>query len=318
MSEPENELISNLAIVIPSFNEEQNLEILFRRISGEMEKQAGVNWRIIFVDDGSTDGTWERIRDLKQENPERIYAKRLSRNFGHQAALVCGLGQVKPTEAAIMMDADLQHDPEYIPIMLEKAAQGFDIVQGKRRKSKSGQTLKPLLSRLFYRLINFISTEKIEPDAPDFRYVSPRVASALKEYTESNMFLRGIISFIGFRKTTFFYVEKPRHAGQAGYSSLKSALLALDGIMSISIHPIRVSLVCGVLCELLAFLYALYALFIKFFYDEIVIKGWTSIIILMLFLHGVLFFLIGIIGEYVGKSYLESKKRPLYHVSDDL
>ena len=265
--------------------------------------------KIIFVDDGSKDNTWELI-SLACQNSNMINGVKLSRNKGHQIALMAGLSVVD-TDISISIDADLQDDIKCIPQMIEQYKNGFDIVYGVRNDRSSDSTFKRFTANAFYKLMTKLGVEQVENHA-DFRLLSRRALSALLKYQEQNLYIRGIIPQLGYKSTKVYYSRSERLAGESKYPIKKMLSLALDGVTSLSITPLRLVTFLGFGISLISFLMILYSLGSYFFGETV--SGWASVIIALSFLGGVQMLCLGVIGEYIGKIYLESKKRPKFFI----
>ena len=300
-----------ISVIIPAYNEAGNVKIIARKVSEQL-KNAG-NYEIVFIDDGSTDATLKEIKELAG-NDSSIKFISLSRNFGHQKALKAGLDQADG-DCVISMDADLQHPPELINKLIEKWKEGFDIVYTVRKDLHHTGFVKKITSRLFYKIINMISDVDIPLGSADFRLLDRKVVVELRKFNENWLFIRGIVSWLGYNQTGIEYTVRNRQSGKSKYSFKKMASLALHGITSFSIIPLRVSIMLGLLVSFLSFLYTIYALLDKFYFKTTV-PGWTSILISVLFLGGMQLIFLGVIGEYLGKMFIETKKRPAYVVKE--
>ncbi|NLX44471.1 MAG: glycosyltransferase family 2 protein [Treponema sp.] len=306
----------SLTVVIPVYNEEENLQPLARTL---MEVLAGQPaFTILFVDDGSGDGSLALLKKMAAQD-KRIAYLSLSRNFGHQAALRAGL-EVAQGDCVVTMDGDFQHPPELIPSMIEAYRKGFDIVATRRLDAvpDGGKGLAPgkrLGSRLFYALMKVLGDVKIEPGSADFRLLSRRAVKALLSMPERTLFLRGAVPWIGFPSTELSYRPGNRRSGSSKYSFSAMLSFALDGITSFSVKPLRLASMFGCLISAAGFSYALYALIVRLFTDKTV-EGWTSLLISVLIIGGIQLIFMGIIGEYLGKLFLEAKHRPHYLVKE--
>lgn len=300
-----------VSIIIPAYNEAENIKVVTERL--EQVLKSYHDYEIIFVDDGSQDNTLKLIKELRQQD-EKIYYLSLSRNFGHQNALKAGLDYARG-DCVISMDADLQHPPELIPEMIAKWLQGYEIVHTVREKDPEESWFKNATAAVFYKLMNLISDIRIEPGTADFRLLDRKVVDVLKGFNESFLFFRGLVPWLGFNRYGLKYRAPKRFAGKSKYSFKKMISLALMGVTSFSIKPLRISTFLGLLFSISSFIYALYAIFASIFSDKVV-SGWTSMIVSILFLGGVQLLVVGIIGEYLGKLFIESKKRPLYIIKE--
>ena len=298
-----------VSVAIPVYNEENNLAELYKQLKIVLGTKLKVTYEIIFVDDGSEDSSWNVIVDLCSQN-KNVKGIKLSRNFGHQQALKAGL-DYSIGKAVISMDSDLQHPPEIIEKLYEEWEKGYDIVCAIRKDTKGIGLLKKVSSKFFYTFMNFLSDTKIEEGSSDFRLLDRKVVDEVKKFSETHLFLRGIISWIGHKSTAVEYLASQRYSGKSKYTIKKMLHFALDGIMSFSIRPLRVAMACGFFISVFSFLYILYALISKFVLKT-TLAGWTSILISVLFLGGIQLLSIGILGEYLGKLFIESKKRRNY------
>ena len=297
----------SVSVVIPCFNEKDNIDILYRHLSIVLE--AYPDYELIFVDDGSTDDTLETIRSVAEKDPRVRYIS-LSRNFGHQYALKAGLDHAGG-DCVISMDADMQHPPELIPAMIEKWREGYEVVNTIRGDQKSLSASKKLSSGLFYFIINRLSSVEIKPGIADFRLLDRKVVDALKQFSENHVFLRGLIPWMGFRQTSVHFEPADRHKGTTKYTFTRMLRLALDGITSFSSRPLYLSISVGSIIAGIAFLYGIYAVYVHLFTDD-ALPGWTSITASVLFIGGIQLIMLGIIGIYLGKLFIENKKRPNY------
>ena len=308
-----NPLIKNtLSIVIPTFNEEGNIEILYSKLIETLTPLELDEFEFIFVDDGSQDRSLEIVKKLAIDDPRVKYIS-FSRNFGHQPALKAGLDHAQ-FAGVVSLDADLQHPVELIPEMIEKWKNGAEVVYTKR-KDVSLPWFKRTTSKLFYRIINTLSQIKLEDGVADFRLLDQKVIHALRAYKESNLFIRGLIPALGFRQESIDYTPHKRFAGETKYSFSKMIRFALTGITSLSAKPLYFSIYFGVFFAMLAFIYGLYAIYVFAFGHE-AIPGWTSIIASILLIGGIQLIMIGIIGIYLGKVFAQSKGRPNYIIAE--
>jgi polyisoprenyl-phosphate glycosyltransferase len=305
--------MKTISIVVPCFNEKDNLSFLNQRLQKVFKKQSKgkYNFRIVFVNDGSSDNTLHEIAELRKQFSNIDYIS-FSRNFGHQQAIKAGIDHVN-SDAIITMDADLQHPPELISEMITSWEKGFEVVNTKRLDSRNQSFFKKLTSRSFYVLLNKLSYVKIESGTADFRLLDRKVIEQLRNFTEQNLFFRGVIPWLGFNQHTIGYYPDERKFGTTKYTAKKMLSLAITGITSFSIKPLRISIVIGLLLSVLAIIYMLYAIYIGTFTEK-AIPGWTSVIVSVLFIGGLQLLMLGIIGEYIGKIFIENKKRPPYIV----
>ncbi len=303
----------HLSIVIPTCNEEGNIQPMYERLVAVMNDIQVSAFEFVFVDDGSSDQSLMKVRELRASD-KRVKFIQLSRNFGHQNALKAGLDYAQG-DAVISMDADLQHPPELIPTLFEKWKAGFEVVYTIRKDDLKVSLFKKWTSKGFYRLTNKLAEIPMEEGTADFRLLDRKVVDALKKFTESHLFLRGIIPSLGFKQIGIPYTPHARVSGQTKYSFTKMLRFALTGITSSSAKPLYFSIYTGLFFAMLAFLYGIYAIYIAAFTDE-AINGWTSIISSILFIGGIQLIMIGILGIYLGKLFIQSKNRPLYLITE--
>jgi dolichol-phosphate mannosyltransferase len=270
-------------------------------------------FEFLFVDDGSTDASPDVLADLRRQD-ERVGYLRLSRNFGHQAALSAGLAHAAG-DAVIMMDGDLQHPPALIPAMLQRYEEGYDVVNTARQDTARIHPLKRGLSGAFYQVFNWFSSVRIEPGSADFRLLGRAVVDALNDLPEVHRFLRGLVPWLGFRQTTIPFRAPERWAGQSKYTLWRSLRLALEGITSFSFYPLRRLAVLGWVIMLLSLLYGIFSLAAHLITDSTV-PGWTSLMVCVLFLGGWQLLSLGVMSEYVGRVLEQVKGRPLYLVRE--
>jgi dolichol-phosphate mannosyltransferase len=298
--------VINLSIVIPAFNEAENIPRLLERLERVLHKLEG--WELIIVDDGSTDDTLAVIKKFAARTRQLRYLA-LTRNFGHQTALKAGLDHASG-DCMISLDADLQHPPELIPEMLRNWQAGYEVVN-MIRVDANVPPLKRLASRFFYWLSNAISDYRIEPGSSDFRLLDRRVLDALRDIRERNLFLRGLIPWLGYRQINLPYTQEARAGGDSKYGFRSMLELALRGITSSSLRPLHIATVVGLLMSLLAAIYAVYALWVKLVVGT-AIAGWTSVLISVLLIGGIQLLMLGVLGEYLGRTLTEAKGRPAY------
>lgn len=302
---------ARISIVIPCYNEEGNVRVIYDALTSSLPAQYTPTY--IFVDDGSTDGTLAAIKKLARAHRAVQYIS-FTRNFGHQFALKAGLDFAEG-DAVISLDSDMEHPPTLIPRMLALWEKGYKIVYTKRKPSRSIPLFKRLSSHWFYRFINALSDTKIEDGSADFRLMDRDVATFIRESHESTLFLRGMVMWSGYRATAIEYEPQKRHSGVSKYSYSRMLHFAADAITSFSIIPLRLATLLGLFMSFFTGLYGLYAL-IAYFTNWNVITGWPSVIISVLFIGGLQLLILGIIGEYIGKIFLETKQRPLYIVKE--
>lgn len=313
-------MMEKLYIVIPCYNEEEVLDKTKTELKKKMNtliqnKKIDKQSKVIFVNDGSKDKTWDLIQQFYQG--DKLFGGiNLSRNKGHQNALLAGLLTVKDdADIVISMDADLQDDIDAIDLMIEKRKEGADVVYGVRNSRKKDSFFKRTTAQGFYRVMKMLGVDVIYNHA-DYRLTSRRVLDSLKDYREVNLFLRGIFPLIGFKSDIVYYERKERFAGKSKYPLKKMLNFAWDGITSFSVKPIRLVLNVGVVILFLSFLMILYSVIQKVFGNTV--DGWTFIVCSLWLLGEIQMLSLGIIGEYIGKIYSETKARPRYLVTDYL
>jgi glycosyltransferase involved in cell wall biosynthesis len=310
-----------LAIVVPCYNEKEVLPATAQQLLDVVRKLTADNAisqesKIVFVDDGSKDCTWELIENLCRENPRNFSGIKLSRNRGHQNALLCGLLSVKEfADASISIDADLQDDISVIDEMLKLYASGCEIVYGVRSKRNKDQFFKRITAHCFYKFITILGANIIYNHA-DFRLMSKNALNALEEYKEVNLFLRGIVPMLGYKTGIAYYERKKRLAGESKYPLGKMLKFAFEGITSLSTKPIRMVSVLGVVIFLVSLIMIAYSVVVYFKGDTV--SGWSSMICSLWSIGGLILLSIGIVGEYIGKIYLETKQRPRFIVEKKL
>lgn len=300
------------SVIIPVYNEEANIQALYERLTGVMSKM-GSHYELVFINDGSRDQTFPLVRALAQTDQHVKYIH-LSRNFGHQIAVSAGLDACQG-DRVVIIDADLQDPPELIEEMDARMNEGFEVVYARRKKRVGESKAKLLTARFFYRILARIASINIPLDTGDFRIMDRKVVEVLKAMPEQNKFLRGQISWIGFRQTYVEYDRAERNAGTTGYTYAKMFRFALDGITSFSDAPLRLASWMGFLVSGLAFLALVYALWGKFVLNQSV-PGWASLIVSVLFLGGIQLISLGVIGEYLSRISANVKNRPLYIVAE--
>lgn len=299
----------SISIVIPAFNEEKNIHLLYSKI---LESINEFDFECIFVDDGSEDDTFAEIKKLSQKD-QRVSGVSFSRNFGHQTALLSGLTETK-NDLVITLDADGQHPPEIIKQLIEEYNKGYDIVNTKRKSTADANYLKKRTSKWYYQILNMLTDVKIEPDSSDFRLMSRRTVDAYLSIGERDRFTRGLVKWMGFKQSVIEFEAPQRMSGDTKYTFRKMLRFALDGITSFSSRPLKVSSILGVFALLFGFIYSIYVFIVYLLGNTI--PGWTSMMLVILFLGGFQLLSIGIIGEYIARIFNESKKRPHYFIKD--
>ena len=300
-----------ITILVPAYNEEEVLPLLMKRLDSLTGQLPDYSWELLFINDGSKDKTDEMLRSYAK-NDSRISYVNFSRNFGKEAALIAGFDYAKG-DAVVNIDADLQDPPELIPEMIRYWEEGYDDVYAKRR-SRAGETwFKKFSSRTYYRILQSSTLVPLQVDTGDFRLLSKRAVEAMKQFRESERYTKGMFSWIGFKKKELLYDRDPRAAGMAKQNYRKLINLAIDGITSLTTAPLRISTYVGALTSFVAFVYIVYLL-VRPMFGVPTVPGYASTLAVILFLGGIQLLSLGIIGEYVGRIFNETKRRPLYFV----
>ncbi len=304
--------MDRLTVVVAAFNEAESLPLLQPRIAAALDALAGeIEGRVLYVDDGSRDATWSVMQSLAAADP-RVGLLRLSRNFGKELALTAGLDRVEEG-AALILDADGQDPPELISQFIAKWREGYDDVHGQRLERDGEGWMKRGTAHAFYRVIGRLSKTPIPADTGDFRLLSPRALSGLRQLRERHRFMKGLFGWVGYNRVAIPYHREPRVAGASKFDWWKLWNLALEGITSFSTAPLRLATYLGLLTAVVAFLYGLWIIFKALLWGDRV-AGWPTMMAVILFLGGVQLIALGVIGEYLGRLYDESKQRPLYLV----
>lgn len=305
-----------ICYVIPFYFDAGNVHPLFNTLTDTIsaEKyQSKYNFEFIFVNDGSTDATLKELIEI-QKKDSRVTIVDLSKNYGHQIAVTAGLDHAD-ADAIIIMDSDLQDPPRVSLELIDKWEEGFDVVYAQRRTRKDS-FFKKLSADLFYRVLQKLADIDIPRNTGDFRLIDRKVLHEMKRFKEHNRFLRGMISYIGFKQTPVLFDRDPRFAGESGYSLKKLLQLAKDGIFGFSSAPLKFISRLGYFIASLSVVGILYALFYKIFYPGAVVEGWTFIVISIFFIGGIQLVMLGVLGSYIGRIYTEVQDRPLYSVDD--
>jgi len=301
-----------LSVVVPMYNEEEVIEVTYRRLKAVLDK-LGETYEIVFVNDGSRDRTSDIVRTLCAED-RSVKLVEFSRNFGHQIAVTAGMDHASG-RTVVLIDADLQDPPELIADMVGKWREGYDVVYGKRIERKGESWFKKLTAAMFYRLLRSMTSVNIPVDTGDFRLMDRKVCDALTSMRERSRFIRGMVSWAGFKQTSVDYVRDERFAGETKYPLKKMIRLSLDAMTSFSTKPLKIASVLGFVLSAIGFVYLFIVLYQRLFTDTTT-QGWTSMIAISLLFHGITLSLLGVLGEYIGRTYEEAKGRPLYLVSD--
>jgi len=297
-----------VSVVVPAFNEIDVIDACYGRLTTVLKSLDGFNYELLFIDDGSTDRSHSRLLEL-QATDSHLKIIRFSRNFGHQIAITAGVDEARG-DAIIVIDADLQDPPEVIPDMIAKWKDGYDVVYGVRRHRSGESRMKRTTAAIFYRMLRRFTNIEIPVDVGDFRLISSRAAVQLRQLREKDRFVRGLVSWIGFPQAGVPYDREERYAGSTKYPFRKMLKFAVDGITSFSSMPLKLASWLGYLASLFAFIYLL-SVFVQKMMGHTV-EGWATIMVAMLFLGGVQLICIGIIGEYIGRIFNETKSRPMY------
>lgn len=307
-----------LSLVIPIFNEEASIGMLASRLSTlvtRLETAKGLDWEVVFIDDGSRDRSLEMLRDLAlRDNRYRVIS--FSRNFGHQLAITAGIDRAEG-DAVVVMDADLQDPPEVVEQMIDRWREGQDVVYGVRARRLGESMFKRATAALFYRGLRALTGVEIPVDAGDFRLMSRPVVLTMRALRERHRFVRGMVAWVGFRQSSVIYERQARAAGESKYPLRKMVRFALDGVTSFSILPLRIATFFGAVSGVLALGIGLWSFYVKFFIRGVV-PGWTTLMMLIAFSSSIQLLILGILGEYIGRAYEELKCRPLYIVAEEL
>lgn len=304
-----------ISVVVPCFNEAAVVREMHRRLSELAARLTYVRFEFIYVDDGSRDETPQLSHDLSVSD-QRVRGIRLSRNFGHQIATTAGVENAAG-EAVVIIDADLQDPPEVIEEMVARWREGYQVAYGQRIERVGETQLKLWTARTFYRCMNRLSRVQLPLDTGDFRLMDRAVVDALSRMPERDRFLRGMVSWVGFRQIAVPYKRDARYAGESKYPLVKMLRFASDALFSFSFAPLRLAIWTGFFAIFLAFAGIAWAVILRFFFDPSHwVRGWASLFVAILFMGGVQLISLGIIGEYVGRIYGEVKQRPLYFVRE--
>ena len=297
-----------ISLIVPCYNESENAETLYSRIIAAMQPIAET-WELVLINDGSTDDTLAHLISLQQRD-DRVVLVELSRNFGKEAALSAGL-DIARGEAIIPLDADLQDPPELIPDLLAKWHEGFEVVNAVRLSREGESILKRFTAHAFYRVINRLSSVPIPQDTGDFRLIARPALEAIKALPERRRFMKGLFAWVGFKTTSVAYRRQPRNAGRTKWNYWRLWTFALEGITSFSQAPLQIASYFGFTVSFAAFLYAAFLIVDTLIFGNTV-KGYPSLMVAILFLGGIQLMALGILGEYIGRIYEESKQRPVY------
>lgn len=305
--------MKKISIIIPAYNEEESLPILYERLSKLMENMKSYEFEILFINDGSKDKTIEIIKSMREKDNRICYVD-FARNFGKEIAMIAGLDYATG-DCVIFMDADLQDPPELIPELVKYWEEGYDDVYAKRRSRKGETWLKKFTSKMYYRVLQHVTKVEIQEDTGDFRLLDRRCVNALKKLRESQRNTKSMFSWIGYKKKEVLYDRDPRVAGSTKWNYVKLMDLAIDGITSLTTSPLRISTFIAIPTFIVLFVYFIYVIAKSIIIHE-AIQAFQAIILLVLFFSGIQILLFGIIGEYLGRIFNETKNRPLYLVNE--
>jgi len=303
------------SVLVPLYNEQEVLLETYHRLKNIMDS-TNEPYEVIMINDGSRDLTASMAKDICRDD-SNFKLLNFSRNFGHQTAITAGMDYASG-QSIIVIDADLQDPPEIIPAMIAKWKEGYEVVYGKRISRKGETFFKTFTARMFYRTLNKLTDVKIPTDVGDFRLIDSKVKDALLRIPEHNRYVRGLISWLGFKQTAVEFIREPRFAGETKYPLSKMIKLAVDGITSFSYKPLKFSVGIGVFLSVSSLIFALVVIIMRIFDITTMEPGWASLMVVMLFFFGVVLVMLGIIGEYIGRVFEEVKGRPLYIISEEV
>ena len=305
--------MKKISVIIPAYNEEESLPLLYDRMEKLMNDMQNYEFEILFVNDGSKDKTLEIIKDMRQKDNRICYVD-FSRNFGKEIAMIAGLDYATG-DCVVFMDADLQDPPELIPELVKYWEEGYDDVYAKRRSRKGETWLKKFTSKVYYRVLQHVTKVEIQEDTGDFRLLDRRCVNALKKLRESQRNTKSMFSWIGYKKKEVLYDRDPRVAGKTKWNYIKLIDLAIDGITSFTTSPLRLATYISIPTFIVLFVYFIYVIAKSIVIQE-AIQAYQAIILLILFFSGIQILLFGIVGEYLGRIFNETKNRPLYLVNE--
>ena len=308
--------MKKISVVVPMYYEEEVAKECYTRLKNVLEKIENYNYEIIFINDGSKDKTLEILKEVAKEN-KNVKIISFSRNFGHQCAVTAGLRYVTG-DAIVIIDADLQDPPELIPEMIKLWEEGNEVIYGKRKSREGESRFKLLTASMFYKTLNALSDVEIPKDTGDFRLVDRKVVEVINSLPEHNKFLRGLFSWVGFKQKAYEYERKERYAGKTKYPLKKMLKLAQDGIFSFSIKPLKIVGAMGILSVIISIILFVYAVLSYAFDWNNLVPGWTSLMVTMTFIGGMILISLWMIGEYIGRIYDETKRRPEYIIDETI
>ncbi|MGN5653215.1 glycosyltransferase family 2 protein [Bacillus sp. Brlt_9] len=303
-----------ISVVVPMYFEEEVAQECYNRLKSVM-LQNNINYEFVFVNDGSTDRTMEILSEIAA-NDYRTKIVNFARNFGHQIAVTAGIAAAKG-DAIVIIDADLQDPPEVIPELIAKWEEGYEVVYAKRKQRKGETWFKLLTAKYFYKFLNYMSDIDIPKDTGDFRIIDRKVADVFNQMTERNRFIRGMMSWVGYRQTYVEYERDERFAGETKYPLKKMIKFASDGIIAFSTKPLRIVMTLGLLSVLISIIVLLYTITVKIIGTSTQ-TGWASIMVAITFFSGIQLLGLGIVGQYIARIYDESKNRPIYIVKETI
>ncbi|OYD95581.1 glycosyltransferase [Nostoc sp. 'Peltigera membranacea cyanobiont' 210A] len=306
-------MLPKYSFIVPIYNEEETIPELYRRLSAVMNRMDGLV-ELILINDGSRDRSLQLLRDLHQKDPRICYLS-FARNFGHQIAVTAGLNFVRG-QVIVILDADLQDPPELIPDMVEKWRQGYQVVYAQRTQRQKEGWFKRFTAYFFYRILKKLADVEIPTDTGDFCLMDRQIVDILNSMPERTRYIRGLRSWVGFQQTAIQFERNPRFAGEVKYTFSKSLVLAINGLVSFSIVPLRLSTYLGLVAAVAAIFMALLILYWRLFVPHSPLTGFTIILMAIFFLGSVQLVSVGILGEYIGRIYEEVKARPLYTLAE--
>lgn len=306
--------MKTITVCIPMYNEEDNLRVLHKKLNSLSDEYKGkYNFEFLFINDGSLDNSLSIVKELSKKD-SRVKCVDLSRNFGKEIAMLAGFDYASG-DAIIIMDADLQHPPSTIPKMIKEWEKGYQDVYGKRITRHGESFLKKAFSKMYYKILSHLSSVPVLPAVGDFRLLDRKCIDAIKKVRETQRYTKGIYMWIGFKKKEITFEASERFAGETKWKFSSLVRLAIDGIISDSVVPLRLSLISGIIIATFSFLYLIYTLVTTILFGNTT-PGYPTLTILLLFLSGTQLFFVGIIGEYIGKIFIEVKQRPPYLIQD--
>lgn len=302
-----------VSYIFPIYNEEGNIKLLHKTMSTLLQKNQKYNYELIFINDGSRDNSLKLLTELSKQDSRAVVID-FSRNFGHQIAVTAGLDHANG-DAVIIMDSDMQDPPSVSFDLIKKWEEGFDVVYAQRR-SRKDTFFKKFTADMYYRTLQKLADIDIPRNTGDFRLIDRKVVEEMKRFKEHNRFLRGMVSFIGFKQTAVQFDRDERHAGETGYPLKKMIKFAADGILGFSSTPLKLISKTGYFIAGLAFLGILYTIIVRLFFPELTVDGWAFIVISILFIGGIQLIMLGVLGSYIGRIYTETQDRPLYMIKN--